>query len=133
MLRTRFWPITARPISPMSQLAESISSTVADAVGQPFLAAAAFPGGVLLGENLGHDIARDPGEPRVQPLELHREPLVIDPQQVEHGRMEIRHRDRILFRRVAQLVGSPVANAALDAAAREHKRESLDVMIATIT
>ncbi len=52
-------------------------------------------------EDVFDHVARNAGEPRVQALEFHREPLVIDAQHVQHGGMEIVHAHRVLDRGVA--------------------------------
>ena len=42
-----------------------------------------------------------PVKPRIQALELHRQPLVVDAQQMQHGGVEIGHGHGVLDRGVA--------------------------------
>ena len=54
-----------------------------------------------LSQNPLHHSPRNPRQPRVQPLELHRQPFVIDAQQIQHGCMKVGYGDGIIDRRVA--------------------------------
>src|SRR5262249_29150406 len=81
-----------------------------------------------LGQNAFHYGSGDSGEPRVEALELHAEALMIDAEQVQHRGVKIVNADRILLRRVAQLVGRPVGDSAFDSSAGQHVREALDVV-----
>ena len=57
------------------------------------------------------------GQPEVAALEPERQPLVVDAQQVQQRRVQVVDLDDVLHRVVAQLVGRPVRDAALDPAA----------------
>ncbi len=56
--------------------------------------------GKALRQNPAHHIPRNPRQPRVQPLELHRQSFVVDAQHVQHSRMEIGHGHGVLDRGV---------------------------------
>src|SRR5579884_56927 len=76
--------------------------------------------------------ARDSRQAGVHALKLYRQPLVIDSEKMQHGGMKIMHADRILLRRVAEIVGRSVGKAALDTSTRKQERKTFDVMIAAV-
>src|SRR5712671_6725294 len=78
------------------------------------------------------DAASDAGQARVQSLEFYVQALVINAKQMQHRRVEIRNRDRILLSRVAEFISGSISDAGLDAATGNEKRKALDVMIASI-
>src|SRR5713101_2570278 len=84
---------------------------------------------MLSGENLVYNTAMHVGETEVPALELVGEPLVVDAQQVEHGGVQVVHRDDILDGVVAEVVGAAVRDAALDAAAGQPDGKTLDVVV----
>ncbi len=81
---------------------------------------------------LFHDLPRYVGQPGIDSLKLHAQPQVIDPKQMKHRCMQIVNADWILNRSVAELICRAVRDAAFDPAAREHIRESFDVMISPV-
>src|SRR5262249_21219577 len=71
------------------------------------------------GQDSVDDVAADIGKLEVAALKAKCQSLVVDAEQVQHGGMEVMHGDHVLDGVVAQLVGRSVADAALDAAARQ--------------
>src|SRR5258708_35430310 len=59
---------------------------------------------VALRQDRPHDLAGDVGEPEVSPLVAVREPLVVDPEQVQDRGVEIVDVDQVLDGVVTQLV-----------------------------
>jgi hypothetical protein len=74
----------------------------------------------------------DAGQPRIQALVAEGQPLMLQAEQVQHGRVQVAHVHRILHRVVAQLVGLAVGHAAVHAAAAQEERVALDVMVAPV-
>src|ERR1043166_691724 len=63
----------------------------------------------LSGKNFFDDPRRlDPGQPRIQALELDGEALVVDAAEREEGGMEVMDAHHILDRLIAELIGSPI-------------------------
>src|SRR5262245_51769902 len=81
------------------------------------------------GQNFLHHVAVHIGQPEVAALEPEREPFVVDPQQVQHGRLEVVHVHRLVGNVVAEIVGGPVAEARPDPAAGHPDRETVWVMV----
>src|SRR5439155_23854937 len=79
-----------------------------------------------------YNVAKHKREPSILPLIFNRETLVIDTQRIEHGGMEIVHRNRVLDGSVAEVVGGAEGGSTLDAPAGEHKGEAFDVVIAAV-
>jgi hypothetical protein len=89
-------------------------------------------GSASLGKNIFHDAAADACQASIQPLEFNSHTLVLDTQQVQHGRMEIVNADRVLLGCIAKLVRRAVRDTTLDTASGEQIRESANVMVAPI-
>src|SRR5260221_9475986 len=70
-------------------------------------------------QDRAQDLAVDVGEPVVAPLELERQPRVVDAQAVEDRGVQIVDVDRVARDIVAEVVGLAVGQATLDAAAGE--------------
>ena len=77
-------------------------------------------------------MAVDIGQAKISSAETIGEFLVIESEQVLHGRPQIVNRADILHRIVAKFISGAVGRAALDAAAGQPDAESKGVMIATI-
>ena len=84
------------------------------------------------GQDRLHHLAVDIGQTKIASAETIGEFLVIDPEQMLHGRPQIVHRADILHRMVAEFIGGAVGRAALDAAAGQPDAESKRIVIATI-
>ena len=78
-----------------------------------------------LHEDIFDHIATDAGEPRVEPLELYRKRLMIDPEQVQHSGLKVVDADRILFGRIAELIGRPEATRPRDLVEAEDEVQGL--------
>src|SRR5438132_8932277 len=87
---------------------------------------------MLSGQNLVYNTALHVGETEVPALELVRQALVVDAEEVEHGSVQVMHLDDIFDGVVAQLIGAAVRDAALDAAAGQPDGEALDVVVAAV-
>ena len=62
-----------------------------------------------LGQNLFHDVCFFHScQPHIKPLELVRKSIVIDAEQVQHGRVHIMNRNNVFHGIVAQLVRGSV-------------------------
>ena len=72
----------------------------------------------------------DAGQSHVKALELDRQATVVDPEEVEHGGVEVAHVHTILHHIIAQFVGLPVADTSPNATAGEPHGEGFDVVIA---
>src|SRR5262245_21333374 len=57
---------------------------------------------------------------------------MIDPEKMEHDRVEVMYAHRILLRSIAQLVSSAVGNSGFDSSGGKDKREGFDVMVAAV-
>src|SRR4051794_25000603 len=66
------------------------------------------------------DVAGDAGQADVEALELEREALVIDTEQMEHGGVKIVDADGVFFGRIPEFIGCSVSHAAADSAAGGH-------------
>src|SRR5437879_4741419 len=86
----------------------------------------------LLRQDVFDHLSRNAGETHVQALELHRQPLVIHTQQVQHGGVKIVNAYGVLFGCIAQLVSRAVSDPALHAAAGNHVGKAFDVMVAPV-
>ena len=84
-----------------------------------------------LGDNLFYDLAVHIGESEIAALEPVREFLVVDAEEVEHGRVHVVDVDDVLDRVVAEVVRRAVRDAALNAATGHPDGKSLDVMVAS--
>ena len=82
-------------------------------------------------ERLNHGPG-DVGEPEVPTLVSEDEPLVVDAEQVEEGRVEVVHVDRILDRVVAELVGRPMGDPPPHAPAGHPHRERVGMVVPAI-
>ncbi len=78
----------------------------------------------MLRENVLHHTPVDIREPIIAPIVAEREPLVIEPEQMQQRRVQIVHVDFILHRAVAKFIRRPVFDAGLHAAAREPDAKS---------
>src|SRR5262249_14862823 len=81
------------------------------------------------GENALHHLAGDVGQPHVAAAEPVGQPLVVDAQQVQHGRVQVVHLHLVLDRVEAVLVSGAVDHAPLDAAAGQPHREAVGAVI----
>src|SRR5439155_5831393 len=70
--------------------------------------------GLASGEQVFDDVARHVGQAQVEPLEFHREPFVVDAEQVQDRGVQIVHVDDIFHRVVAEFVRRSVSESALD-------------------
>src|SRR5262245_49632298 len=82
-----------------------------------------------LRQDFGHDLAVDVGEPLVLSVVLVSQLLVIEPHDVEDGRVQVVDVDLAFDRLEAELVGRAVDEAALDAAACKHGGEAVWVVV----
>ena len=74
----------------------------------------------------------DIGEPKIASAETIGEFLVIESEQVLHGRPQIVNRADILDRIVAEFIGGAVGRAAFDAAAGQPHAESERIVISSV-
>jgi len=79
-----------------------------------------------------HHLAMHVRQPVVSALELERQPLVVDAQQVEQRRLQIMNVNPVRGNVVAELVGRTVAHARLHPAAGEPNREAARMVVATV-
>ena len=77
-----------------------------------------------------HDMAIDVGEPAFEPVVVIGEPLVIETEQVQYGRVEVVNRGDIHGRAPAEIVGGSVAHASLHACSHHPGREGVGVVVA---
>src|SRR5687768_16660880 len=75
-----------------------------------------------------NNLARHVCQSETSALELEREPLVIDSEQLQDGGLEVVDVDGVLGDVVPELVGLAVGDAALDPAAGHPDREGVRVM-----
>src|SRR2546427_406280 len=71
-------------------------------------------------------------QPEIPPTELVRQPLVVETQQVQRRGVEIVDMHAVLDRVIADVVGGPVDEASLHAAARHPDRIAVGVVIAAV-
>ena len=84
-------------------------------------------------QNLFHDSAMfHAGELLVESLVLEREPLVVETEQVQHGRVEVADRDRGFDDVVREVIGLAVNRATFGSASGHPPREAARMMIATV-
>ena len=78
-----------------------------------------------------HNLPVDVGQAEVTSSIAIGQALVIKPQQVKQGGVEVVHMDLVLDRLVPELVGGAIGEAGLDAAASQPGREPVGIVIAT--
>lgn len=71
----------------------------------------------MLGQDRTNYMSGDVGQSKVATLETVGQPLMIDPEQVQHGGVQIVHVDFVLDRGVAKFIRGAVCLARLDASA----------------
>src|SRR5947209_3928844 len=81
------------------------------------------------GQDRLDNLPRDVREAEVASLEAISQPLVVDAEEAEDGRVQVVDVDRVLHRRVAELVGGAVADPAFDPAAGHPDGEAFDVVV----
>src|SRR5690606_15788691 len=88
------------------------------------------------GYDLGNDIvdhaAGDVGQAEISAAVAVGEPLVVDAQQVQNRRVQVVDVNFILHGEITVLVGGPVLDARLHAAAGEPHREAFGIVVAAI-
>ena len=72
----------------------------------------------------------DIGETALDSVVIKTQALVIEPQQVEHGRVQVVDRADIFDRFVAKFVGSPIAESASDPRSCQPHGEAMRIVIA---
>ena len=81
-------------------------------------------------QNVVDDSRRfDSRQSTIQPLMLHRETPSVNPDAMEHRRVQIPNVDNVLNRVVTKFVGRSVRDSALDSSAGHPHRETFDVVI----
>ena len=136
-----FWSIYIVGITFVATLDAAV--TQADAVGAAQLRVGAgvrdefeqFDGRLRAGVAHGHETpvsSGNAGQARVEALVLHREPLVIDAEQIEHRGVEIVDVHFVVHRVPAEFVRRAVDMPATRAATRHPHRETTWVMVTTI-
>ena len=71
------------------------------------------------GDDTLHDLASHVGEPEIAAAVAIRQPHVVQPHKMQHGRMEIMDVNGILHRLEPELVSGAVGRSAADAASSE--------------
>src|SRR5262249_38755368 len=79
-----------------------------------------------------HNFAMDVGEPVIAPLEAERQPGVFDAEAMQERGIEIVDVHRVLNDVVTIIVGGAVADAGLEAAARNPHREATAMVVAPV-
>src|SRR5690606_5319481 len=82
------------------------------------------------GENVLDHVAVDVGEAAVEAVVVPGELLVVEPEQVQHRRVEVPDGGRVFLGPAAELVGRSVADAAFDAGAHHPAGEAVRIVIA---
>ena len=83
-----------------------------------------------LRQYIADDVPVDVGEAEVAALEAVGQFLVVDAEQMEHGRVEIVDRDDVLDGVITEIIRRAVADAAFDPAAGHPHGKAFDVVIA---
>src|SRR5207253_3423784 len=86
----------------------------------------------LSGEDIFHHAAVDVGQPVVAPAVAVGQPLMVQPEQVQDGGMQVMDMDLVMDRVPTELVGSAVCEAAPDSAASKPHGEAEGVMVAAV-
>jgi len=73
-----------------------------------------------------------PGQFLVEPLERKGELVVVDAEQVQHGRVQIPNVDRVLHDVVTEVIGLAVVHAAANAVARQPGGKAARVVVASV-
>jgi len=81
-------------------------------------------------QNILHHLPVHIRQPEPTPLEFESEALVVDAHQVQHGRLEIVHMDRVAFDVVTEIVGFAVGESFLHASAGHPDRKTPGVVVA---
>src|SRR5690242_9254721 len=79
-----------------------------------------------------HNLAADVRQSIVSALELVGEPCMVEPQQMEHRRLQVVYVHRVFGDVVAEIVRRPVDHARLNAGAGEPNRETARMMVAAV-
>src|SRR5438552_1024732 len=74
----------------------------------------------------------DISQPALDPIMVVAQPLMIDPQQVQNGGVQIVDRRDVLDRLVAKLIGGTVAKTLLHSGASEPDGETVWIVIASV-
>jgi hypothetical protein len=81
-------------------------------------------------EYVTHHMPMHIRQPPADAIVVERQPLVIDAEQVQHGRMKIVPWDRTFFRLPADFVRGAVTRSRLEAGAGEPAREAVAIVVA---
>src|SRR5882724_2574037 len=69
-------------------------------------------------------------QPEITALEAIGKSFVIEPQQMQNGRLEIVNVDLVAHDGEAEFVGFAVSDSVFDSASRQEKREAIRIMVA---
>src|SRR5262245_19222608 len=92
----------------------------------------AQPSTPRLHQDVLDDLAMNIGQAHVAAAETHRQALMVDTKQVQHGGVQVVDLDLIGDGLVAEFVGFSINRAALDAAAGQPNREAELIVIAAV-
>src|SRR5262245_15110098 len=84
------------------------------------------------GENLTDHVPVNIRKPEVAPAKPKTKPLVIEPQQMQHRRVQVVNREHVVHSPVAVLVGSAEHGSPFDAAAGHPEAKAVWIMIAAV-
>src|SRR6478609_8365347 len=86
-----------------------------------------------LRENLVNDVSLNVCQPKIPTAVPIRQPFVIDPEQMKHGRVQIMDVAPLFHCPETEIIGSTVRHSALHSTARQQRTKAVNIVIAPVT